>query len=335
MELRSLAKVLIGSLCDLSKEKYALNKSLDKFEIEKVMLVASLNDLKEKYRRLSGENLTLNERMSEMSQNGDNRTNEIQEVQAEVDLNASLAEDTPVNTSADKAALISQYESVLSSDISSPSSTSYNDKEVVTKKGTMETSYDYLFKGELPMRKGTYSNILAHGDQLIVQSLTQMEMGDEHPPSNERTVSRSPSHAPTSPVLTSAPKWDGTLGDLSLQQNVENSDDVSEDNHPLAWKVRKIQQGSSRDQVLPPVTRSNSKKLLEDSLKESQKMTARRRKLKRKMVVEGEMTVQPENIFDHEEVEGEKESEEELLVRVKKGKMVSQPTSGKRTRLPK
>ncbi|MCD7458510.1 hypothetical protein HAX54_038426 [Datura stramonium] len=123
--------------------------------------------------------------------------------------------------------------------------------------------------------KGTSSNILAHGDQLIVQSLTQMAMGDERPSSSEMTVSHSPSPAPKSPVLTSAPKWDGTPK-------------------------------SSRNQVRPPVTRSSSKKLMEDSLKESQQKTTRRRKLKRKMIVGDETPIQLENIFDHEETERER-----------------------------
>ncbi|MCE3049277.1 hypothetical protein HAX54_044510 [Datura stramonium] len=73
-----------------------------------------------------------------------------------------------------------------------PSLVSNSDEEVFIEKGIMETSYNYLFKGDLPIEKGTSSNILTHGDQLIVQSLTQMVMEDEHPPSSERTMSRSP-----------------------------------------------------------------------------------------------------------------------------------------------
>ncbi|MCD7473029.1 hypothetical protein HAX54_014572 [Datura stramonium] len=36
-----------------------------------------------------------------------------------------------------------------------------------TEKEAMETSYDYLFEGELQEKRGTTSNILAHGDHLI------------------------------------------------------------------------------------------------------------------------------------------------------------------------
>ncbi|MCD9561112.1 hypothetical protein HAX54_020074 [Datura stramonium] len=118
----------------------------------------------------------------------------------------------------------------------------------------MCSSAPYLHKGDLLVEKGTSFNILAHGDQLIVQSLTQMAMTDERLPSSERTVSRSPSPTPKSPVLTSTPKWDGTPISLNLQHNGD---------------------------------------------------------------------------------EGEKETEEELLVRVKRGKTVSQPSSSKRTRLLK
>ncbi|MCE0482358.1 hypothetical protein HAX54_041045 [Datura stramonium] len=34
--------------------------------------------------------------------------------------------------------------------------------EVVPEKSPLETSYDYLFEGDLPVERGTSSNILAH-----------------------------------------------------------------------------------------------------------------------------------------------------------------------------
>ncbi|MCD7450501.1 hypothetical protein HAX54_006703 [Datura stramonium] len=69
-----------------------------------------------------------------------------------------------------------------------------------------------------------------------------------------------------------------------------------------------------------------------DALKNGQEKTNRRRKLKRKIVIEDE--VQLENV-DPKEDEGGKSSDEELLVRVKRGKTVSETSSGKGTRLPK
>lgn len=44
------------------------------------MLITKLADLREKYERLSTENLTLSENMSEVSQNRDNRTDEISRI---------------------------------------------------------------------------------------------------------------------------------------------------------------------------------------------------------------------------------------------------------------
>ncbi|MCD7464366.1 Pre-mRNA-splicing factor 18 [Datura stramonium] len=181
--------------------------------------------------------------------------------------------------------------------------------EGTTEKGSMETSYNYLFEEDLPVEKGISSNILAHEDQLIVQSLTQMAMGDERPLSSERTLSRSSSPTPKSLVLTSSPRWDGTPENLNLQQNVENADDLSDDDQPLAWKVRKLvgrqHQRSSRDQVHHPTTRSSSGKLFSNALKENHQKTTQRRKLKRKMIVEDEPSIQPEKILDPED--GDKE----------------------------
>ncbi|MCD9639181.1 hypothetical protein HAX54_023557 [Datura stramonium] len=42
------------------------------------------------------------------------------------------------------------------------------------------------------------------------------------------------------PVQPSSRKWDGTLGSLNIQQDVEGPDDLSEDDQPLSWKVEKV-----------------------------------------------------------------------------------------------
>ncbi|MCD7453931.1 hypothetical protein HAX54_022687 [Datura stramonium] len=152
-----------------------------------------------------------------------------------IDINTSLnpqTNDPPVDTSAKNSAQIGVFDPDLlsTSGLSQPLDSA---TEVVPKKSPLETSYDYLFKGDLPIEKGTLSNILAHGDQLIIQSLIQMALGGECSPNSERTLSRSPSSVPKSPILSSTPKWDGTPGVLNLQQNAENEADASDDNHPL------------------------------------------------------------------------------------------------------
>ncbi|MCD7449514.1 hypothetical protein HAX54_053106 [Datura stramonium] len=136
-----------------------------------------------------------------------------------VDLNTSLnlqTDDPPANTSSENSTQICLSDPSLLF-TSGPSQSLISSTEVVPKKGPLETSYDYLFKGDFPIEKGTSSNILAHGDQLIIQSLTQMDMVGERSPSSERTLSRFPSSVPKSPVLSSTPKWDGTPGVLNLQ----------------------------------------------------------------------------------------------------------------------
>ncbi|MCE3052129.1 hypothetical protein HAX54_051637, partial [Datura stramonium] len=199
---------------------------------------------------------------------------------APVDRNTSVdtrTEDSPVDTSAGMAAPVGQPDSVLLPNTFGPSLVQNNDEEGTTEKGSMKTSYDYLFEKDLPVEKGISSNILAHGDQLIVQN------------------------------------------------------DLSDDDQPLAWKVRKLvgrqHQQSSRDQVRPPTTRSSSRKLLSDALKENHQKTTQRRKLKRKMIIEDEPSIQPENILDPEDED--KEFEDEVLATMKKGKTMSQPTSRK------
>ncbi|MCE3050350.1 hypothetical protein HAX54_047031 [Datura stramonium] len=156
-----------------------------------------------------------------------------------VDLNASLdtiTKDPPVDTSADMASPVGQPDSVLLPNTSGPSLVQNDAEEGIIKKGSMETSYGYLFEEDLPMATG-----------------------NERPLRSERTLSRSPSPAPKSLVLTSSPRWDRTQGNLNLQQNVENANDISDDDQPLAWKVRKLvgcqHQQLSRDQVRPPTTR--------------------------------------------------------------------------------
>ncbi|MCD9559710.1 hypothetical protein HAX54_017881 [Datura stramonium] len=220
---------------------------------------------------------------------------------------------------------------------SGPSQPLNSDTEVVPEKSPLETSYDYLFEGDLPVEKGTSSNILAHGDQLIIQSLTQMDLGGERSPRSEITLSRSPSSVPKSPVLSSTPKWDGTPGFLDLQRNAENEDDVSDDDQPLIWKVKKLavrsHQKESGDQVRPPVTRSSSRRLIEDALKDNQQKMTQRKKLKRKMIVEEDVPVQLENVLDLEE--GEKEPEDIVLSTVKRGKRTSPPTSRNRSTVTK
>ncbi|MCD7465938.1 hypothetical protein HAX54_002157 [Datura stramonium] len=52
----------------------------------------------------------------------------------------------------------------------------------------------------------------------------------------------------------------------------------------------------SRDPVRPPSTKSGSKKIMEDALKKSQDKNIRRRKLKKRIIMEEE--VQPKNILD-------------------------------------
>ncbi|MCD7465060.1 hypothetical protein HAX54_000475, partial [Datura stramonium] len=256
-----------------------------------------------------------------------------------VDLNSSLnpqTDDPPVDTSAENSTQIGLSNPVLLS-ISGPSQPLNSATEVVPKKSPLETSYNYIFEGDLPVEKGTSSNILAHGDQLIIQSLTQMALGGEHSPSNERTISRSPSLVPKSPILSSTPKWDGTPGVLNLQRNAENEANVSDDDQPLIWKVKKLairsHQKESGDQVRLPVTRSSSRRLMEDLLKYNQYKTTQRRKLKRKMIVEEDVPVQPETVLDLEE--GEKEPEDIVLSTVKQGKRTSPPTSKNRSTVTK
>ncbi|MCD7448322.1 hypothetical protein HAX54_040763 [Datura stramonium] len=234
-----------------------------------------------------------------------------------VDLNTSLnpqTNDPPVNTSAENFAQIGLSEPGLLS-TSGPSQPLNSATEVFPEKGPLETSYDYLFEGDLPIEKGTSSNILAHSDQFIIQSLTQMALGGERSPSSERTLSRYPSSVPKSLVLSSTPKWDGTLGVLNLQRNVENKADVSDDDQPLIWKVKKLavhsHQKESVDQVRPPVTRSSSRRPMENALKDNQQKMTQRRKLKRKMIVEENVPVQPENVLDPEK--GEKNPKDILL----------------------
>ncbi|MCD7471348.1 hypothetical protein HAX54_011744 [Datura stramonium] len=195
-------------------------------------------------------------------------------------------------------AQVSHDESVLPRDVPSPSSIPSSEEGVAAEKGTIETSYDYLFEGELPVEKGTSSNILAYGDQLTVQSLTQMAMGDERLPCSERTVPRSSFPAPKSPKNCC----------YTTNETIKGPDSSSK--HQV--KFQEIDGGCSKGK--------------------SGEITCRR-KLKRKVVAEDE--VQPENVLDPEGDEGGKETEEELLFRVKRGKTVSQPSSGKGTKLPK
>ncbi|MCD7473285.1 hypothetical protein HAX54_015064 [Datura stramonium] len=178
-----------------------------------------------------------------------------------VDINTSIYTRTEVfavNISAGMETSGGQLDSVLLPSISGPSLVQNNDIEGATERGLMETSYDYLFEEDLSIEKGILSNILAH-------------------------------------VLSSTPRWDETPRVLNLQQSVENEDDLSDDDQPLIWKVKKLavrsHQKESGDQVRPPVTRSSSRRLMEDVLKDNQQKTTQRRKLKRKMIVEEDVPV--------------------------------------------
>ncbi|MCD7453016.1 hypothetical protein HAX54_019273, partial [Datura stramonium] len=97
-----------------------------------------------------------------------------------VDLNTSLnlqIDNPPINTSAENSAQIGLSDPGLLS-TSGPSQPLNSATEVFPEKGPLETSYGYLFEGDFPVEKGTSSNILLHGDQLIIQSLTQMALGE-------------------------------------------------------------------------------------------------------------------------------------------------------------
>ncbi|MCE0482359.1 hypothetical protein HAX54_041046 [Datura stramonium] len=92
-------------------------------------------------------------------------------------------------------------------------------------------------------------------------------------------------------------------------------------------------QKESGDQVRPSVTRSSSRRMIEDVLKDNQQKMTQRRKLKRKMIVEEDVPVQPENVLDPEE--GQKDPEDILLSIVKCGKQTSPPASRSRSTVTK
>ncbi|MCD9560523.1 hypothetical protein HAX54_019220 [Datura stramonium] len=73
-------------------------------------------------------------------------------------------------------------------DLTTPSLIPSSEEGATTEKRAAETSYDYLFEGDLPEERGTTSNILAYGDKLIVQRLTQMTLGDERVHNSEKIV---------------------------------------------------------------------------------------------------------------------------------------------------
>ncbi|MCD7449045.1 hypothetical protein HAX54_048483 [Datura stramonium] len=113
----------------------------------------------------------------------------------------------------------------------------------------------------------------------------------------------SPSASP--PCVASSPKWDGTPQKLRILSNLADEQESEEnlDDEPLAWKVRKVSacapETQSRDQVRSLHTRASAQKLMADALKESQARTAKRRKLKRRVVVDEE-EVQPDVVVDEE-----------------------------------
>ncbi|MCD9561116.1 hypothetical protein HAX54_020078 [Datura stramonium] len=114
-------------------------------------------------------------------------------------------------------------------------------------------------------------------------------------------------------------KWEETPRSLNLQREVRNTDDNSEDDQPLAWKIGKIaarqQTTPLRDQARPQSTKSSSKILMKHALKEIQKKTTHRKNIKRKVIIENE--VQLENVLDLEGDEGGKETDEEFTLHVK------------------
>ncbi|MCD7454243.1 hypothetical protein HAX54_024067, partial [Datura stramonium] len=129
--------------------------------------------------------------------------------------------------------------------------------------------------------------------------------------------------------------WDGTPQELRILSNLADDQESEEnlDDELLAWKVRKVSScaplNQSRDQVRPLHTRASAKKLMADALKESQVRTAKRIKLKKRMVVD-EDDVQPDVVVDQEG------SDETQMAASVKGKapLSSPKPKGKRKAVP-
>ncbi|MCD9646003.1 hypothetical protein HAX54_035496, partial [Datura stramonium] len=60
------------------------------------------------------------------------------------------------------------------------------EKELISEGVLSEGSVDHLFKGYLHEGKGQSSNILASGDQLMVQSIIEMALGESRVDSAEK-----------------------------------------------------------------------------------------------------------------------------------------------------
>ncbi|MCD7467973.1 hypothetical protein HAX54_005695 [Datura stramonium] len=148
-----------------------------------------------------------------------------------------------------------------------------------------ESLVDHLFEGDLLENRGQSSNILAMGDQLIMESLTSMELGELKDSEFGRYDEVSlPPHDFSSLALSPTPKWDGTPRALDIHQGVEEPDE------------------------------GEYKKVMEEVLKKNQAKTTRKTKLKKRTIVEEE--VQPENVLDPEGVEVDNDIDDDVTLGV-------------------
>ncbi|MCD7452460.1 hypothetical protein HAX54_016931 [Datura stramonium] len=115
----------------------------------------------------------------------------------------------------------------------------------------LEESADKVDVGDMTKEPSQTSVLLTPRDELIVQSLTHMaQSGSQSKMSEEHAKPSSPIYESTD--IHFAPMWDGTPGDLNIEQVVVGSDD-SEDKQSLSWKVQrigsKLQDTQSGDQI--------------------------------------------------------------------------------------
>ncbi|MCE2055616.1 hypothetical protein HAX54_043009, partial [Datura stramonium] len=140
-------------------------------------------------------------------------------------------------------------------------------KELTTKEALSEGSTDHLFEDDLSKERGQCLDIRASRSRTFFHSSTPTVPMESRVDSGEEVCEiPSPSQNHIPPVQPSYPKWDGTHGSLKVQMDVEGPNDLSEDDQPLSWKVRKIvsrgMHAQSGDQVRSPSTRGSAKKAL-------------------------------------------------------------------------
>ncbi|KAH0737607.1 hypothetical protein KY290_036312 [Solanum tuberosum] len=172
-----------------------------------------------------------------------------------------------------------------------------------------------LFDGDLPEEKGTESNILATGEESVVQSLTTLK-GDMHHPFSE-VECKSPD-----PVLNS--RGENTPKEVNVEREISGVDKVVQVLEVPSEAVTKrndkekgkLVDSSSAKVVLKYTTRGSQKKLMGDAMEANKSQTLRNRRKMKTTVSKDVQIVNPIDISKESMVVGSSEIESKDIVRV-------------------